>query len=95
MHPTTKITKLDLYFTTRAHGDTFTIYTRGWKLAMLLNFLNHLQKQYYRSENGQDLAEYSLLIGLIALLVVVSLTIIGGSISTIFNAIAVALQIGV
>jgi Flp pilus assembly pilin Flp len=62
---------------------------------MLLNFLNHLQKQYYRSENGQDLAEYSLLIGLIALLVVVSLTIIGGSISTIFNAIAVALQIGV
>ena len=49
----------------------------------------------YRSENGQDLAEYSLLTGLIALLVVVSVTIIGGSISTIFNAIAAALQIGV
>ena len=95
MHPTTKITKLDLYITTRAHGDTFISCTRGWKLAMLLNFLNHLQKQYYRSENGQDLAEYSLLIGLIALLVVVSLTIIGGSISTVFNAIAAALQIGV
>lgn len=62
---------------------------------MLLNYFNHLQKQYYRSENGQDLAEYSLLIGLIALLVVVSVTIIGGSISTIFNAIATALQIGV
>ena len=95
MLPTTKITKLDLYFTTRAHGDTFIIYTRGRKLAMLLNFLNHLQKQYYRSEYGQDLAEYSLLIGLIALLVVVSLTIIGGSISTIFKAIAVAIQNGV
>ncbi len=62
---------------------------------MLLNFLNHLQKQSYRSEDGQDLAEYSLFIGLIALLVVVSVTIIGGSIRTIFNAIAAALQIGV
>ena len=62
---------------------------------MLLNYLNHLQNQYYRSENGQDLAEYSLFIGLIALLVVVSVTIIGGNIRTIFNAIAAALQIGV
>jgi Flp pilus assembly pilin Flp len=49
----------------------------------------------HTSEKGQDLAEYSMLIGLIALLVVVSLTIIGGSINNIFNAIAVAIQNGV
>jgi len=62
---------------------------------MIRNYLFHLNNQYCWSEKGQDLAEYSILIGLIALLVVVSLTIIGGSISTIFNAIAVALQNGV
>ncbi len=62
---------------------------------MIRNYLIRPQNQYCRSEKGQDLAEYSILIGLIALLVVVSLTIIGGSISTIFNAIAVALQNGV
>jgi Flp pilus assembly pilin Flp len=47
-----------------------------------------------RYEKGQDLAEYSMLIGLIALLVVVSLTIIGGSINDVFNAIAVAIHNG-
>ena len=49
----------------------------------------------YKSEKGQDLAEYSMMIGLIALVVVVSLTIIGGSISEVFNAIAIAIQNGV
>ncbi len=49
----------------------------------------------YKSEKGQDLAEYSMMIGLIALLVVVSLTIIGGSINEVFSAIAVAIQNGV
>jgi len=49
----------------------------------------------YRNEKGQDLAEYSMLIGLIALLLVVSLTIIGGSINEIFTAIAVAIQNGI
>jgi pilus assembly protein Flp/PilA len=62
---------------------------------MIRFYLLHLQNQYRRSEKGQDLAEYSIMIGLIALLVVVSLTIIGGSISTIFNAIAVAIRNGV
>lgn len=47
------------------------------------------------SEKGQDLAEYSLFLGLIALVVVVSLTIIGGGINDVFNAIAVAIQNGV
>ena len=41
-----------------------------------------------RSEKGQDLAEYALLIGLIALVVVVAVTLLGGGISTVFLAIA-------
>jgi Flp pilus assembly pilin Flp len=47
-----------------------------------------------QSEKGQDLAEYSMLIGLIALLVVVSLTIIGTSINTIFTLITTAIRNG-
>jgi Flp pilus assembly pilin Flp len=58
-------------------------------LRIVLNNISH------KSEEGQDLAEYSMMLGLIALLVVVSLTIIGGSINEIFNAIAVAIQNGV
>ena len=41
-----------------------------------------------RSEKGQDLAEYALLIGLIALVVVLAVTLLGGNISTIFSQIA-------
>ena len=52
-------------------------------------------RNWLSAEEGQDLAEYAILLGLIALLVVVSLTIIGTSISDIFNAIAVAIQAGV
>jgi Flp pilus assembly pilin Flp len=54
-----------------------------------------LNDQYLMGEKGQDIAEYAILIGLISLLVVVSLTIIGTSISDIFDAIAVAIQTGV
>lgn len=45
-------------------------------------------------ENGQDLAEYSLLLGLIALLVIVSLSIIGTSFSDIFILLANAIDVG-
>ncbi len=41
-----------------------------------------------KSEKGQDLAEYALLIGLIALIVVVAVTLLGTNISTVFQAIA-------
>lgn len=47
------------------------------------------------SERGQDLSEYAVLIGLIALIVVVSITIIGIGINDIFTAIATAFQVGV
>ena len=62
---------------------------------MFKSISNYLCSQSLQSEKGQDLAEYAILLGLIALLVVVSLTVIGTSISDIFNAIAVAIQAGV
>jgi Flp pilus assembly pilin Flp len=46
-------------------------------------------------ERGQDLAEYAVFLSLIALVVAVSITIIGGGISEIFTVIATALNIGV
>jgi pilus assembly protein Flp/PilA len=41
-----------------------------------------------KSEKGQDLAEYALLIGLIALIVILAVTLLGQEISDIFSAIA-------
>ena len=41
-----------------------------------------------RSEKGQDLAEYALLLGLIALIVILAVTLLGTEISTIFSTIA-------
>jgi len=61
--------------------------------------LNYLFKQLDRMdpemEKGQDLAEYSLFLGLIALVVVVSVTLIGTQISDIFIAIATAIVNGI
>ena len=44
-----------------------------------------------KNEKGQDLAEYALLIGLIALIVIVAVTLLGSQISTIFQNITDAL----
>jgi len=54
-------------------------------LAYLSTLLNaHLAK----SEKGQDLAEYALLIGLIALVVLVAVTALGVNISAVLQRIA-------
>lgn len=45
-----------------------------------------------RDESGQDLAEYAILIGLIALAVIVAVQLLGTTISNIFNAIATTLS---
>ena len=45
-------------------------------------------KSFARNEEGQDLLEYALLIALIALVAIAAVTAAGGSVSTIFNAIA-------
>ena len=44
-----------------------------------------------RKEDGQDLAEYALLISLIALVAIAGVTLLGGRIAAIFNAIAGAI----
>ena len=61
----------------------------------MLTYLTNLLHSYIpKSEQGQDLAEYALFIGLIALVVVVSMTLIGGGISDVFMAITNAIQNG-
>jgi pilus assembly protein Flp/PilA len=54
---------------------------------MLLNLWNALRSD----ESGQDLAEYALLIALIAIVVIAAVTLLGGNIRTVFNNIAGAL----
>ena len=44
-----------------------------------------------KGEKGQDLAEYALLIGLIALVVVAAVTFLGGQITDVFNRIGDAI----
>jgi Flp pilus assembly pilin Flp len=56
--------------------------------------LSLMQPFLQRTEPGQDLAEYAVFIGLIALVVVISVTLIGGEISAVFIAIATAIQNG-
>jgi pilus assembly protein Flp/PilA len=46
----------------------------------------------WRNEEGQDLAEYALLIALIALVVIAAVTLLGTQIQTVFNNIANALN---
>jgi Flp pilus assembly pilin Flp len=59
---------------------------------MLKNLFDRLEDWLVRREAGQDLAEYSMFLGLIALLVVVSITLIGTQISDIFVVIATAIM---
>ena len=61
---------------------------------MFTGLVEMFRSKILKSENGQDLAEYSLLLGLIALLVIVSLTIIGTSFSDIFILLANAIDAG-
>lgn len=42
-------------------------------------------RNWLEREEGQDLAEYALLIGLIALVVVASVTLLGGGLNTTFG----------
>lgn len=45
-------------------------------------------RNWLHREEGQDLAEYALLIGLIALVVVLAVTALGENLTDVFNAIA-------
>lgn len=61
---------------------------------MLIYVQNVLQSLVKNCKDGQDLAEYAVFIGLIALLVVISITLIGGGISEVFTAITTAIGAG-
>jgi pilus assembly protein Flp/PilA len=50
----------------------------------LVNFV----KSFARNDEGQDLLEYALLVALIALVAIAAVTAAGGSVKTIFQAIA-------
>jgi pilus assembly protein Flp/PilA len=52
-------------------------------LELYVGFQNWLAEQ-----EGQDLAEYALLIGLIALVVLLAVTVLGTNLSTLFSQIA-------
>ncbi len=54
-----------------------------------------LFKALLQDESGQDLAEYAILIGLIALAVIAAVTLLGGTISTVFNSIGTTLSGGI
>ena len=49
---------------------------------------------WLRAEDGQDLAEYAILVGLIALVVVGAVTLFGGQLVAAYNAIASTLPFG-
>jgi len=57
---------------------------------MLMNFMNYVSSKV-REEEGQGMVEYALLVGLIAVVVLVSLTAIGPAIVAKFNAITASL----
>lgn len=42
-------------------------------------------QRFVRDENGQDLPEYAVLIGLVAMTVIGAVVLLGGNISTTFN----------
>ena len=49
-------------------------------------------RRFRRGEEGQDLLEYALLVALIALVAIAAVEAAGGSVKTIFNNIASALN---
>jgi len=53
----------------------------------MLNLLKHYTMKSIKNEKGQGMVEYALIIGLVAIVVVVALGLLGGSITDTFNSI--------
>jgi pilus assembly protein Flp/PilA len=51
----------------------------------------HLMKRFLRGEEGAALVEYGLLLGLIAVICIVAITLLGNQVSNAFSSIAAAL----
>jgi pilus assembly protein Flp/PilA len=59
-----------------------------------MDFINRL-RGLVRNDEGQDLIEYALLVGLISLVAVAAIGLAGGSVTAIFNGIAADLAAAV
>jgi pilus assembly protein Flp/PilA len=53
-----------------------------------------MMKNFWKSEGGQGMVEYGLIIALVAVVVIVGLTALGGKASTLFTSISDKLTIG-
>jgi pilus assembly protein Flp/PilA len=51
-------------------------------------------KNFYNNEEGQGMVEYGLIIALVAVVVIVGLTLLGGKTNTLFSGISDKLTIG-
>jgi pilus assembly protein Flp/PilA len=60
----------------------------------MLAYFRALLRSAIKDEKGQDLAEYALLIALIAIVVILAVTLLGTQIQTIFQKIAGNLTLG-
>jgi len=49
-------------------------------------------RNLWHDESGQDLAEYAMMLGLVALAVLVAVTLLGSNVSTTFNDINTTLE---
>lgn len=54
-------------------------------MALLVSTLRHAPLRQLRREDGQTLAEYGILVAVIAVIVIVAATVFGGSVSTLFS----------
>ncbi|MBA3585271.1 MAG: Flp family type IVb pilin [Gemmatimonadetes bacterium] len=50
--------------------------------------MSHALKAIWVDDSGQDLAEYGLLVALIAIVVIAALTVLGQNINTLFTGVA-------
>jgi pilus assembly protein Flp/PilA len=57
----------------------------------VLQLISQLMNRFRRDEEGAALVEYGLLLGLIAVICIVAVTLVGGKVSNAFSSIAVAL----
>lgn len=64
------------------------------KAYVMLNVYRHELLENLKREEGQDLIEYALLVGFIAIVAAVAVQAAGGSVSTLFQSIATNLPDG-
>lgn len=60
----------------------------GWRSESLITLLTRLAARIAQDQRGQDLSEYAIIIGLVALLVIGVVTLLGNSFSALLGAIA-------